>query len=868
MTDEAPSRASPSSASAASRSDVVPAGLRAPDHVRRGRSPRLDATADALLELRAEGHRVLALRGQAGEGKSQVLRQIVAAHDGYYVSLGDCATADEALRHGLSLIVEKFGEPRCDARPLPVVCAMVRDILYRQYDDPLIVIDGLDAPCPADVLKSLLDPSRGGAVIVAGPGASGVKSIELPRPGERDFIQTFEDALGEPLTPGEQELLRQIARAEDCIPLCAVYVADCVRGRPDRARALADYLRADPSAPAPLDEPRTQSIAKLWRHLGVDDRTRVALVAVLGEPGLPASWLPPGLQPRAHVRAPLLTLTSRDDGQHVEAHRLAARYAREMGTPTLLRTLHDLLESWVADERLLGEFKTGARARALARGYRYLTERRGDEPLHPSARLLKTFVDTAEPADSESLPRHLACVVDGPQALARLPLEVVGEIYDHIPRGAHGDARLRELRETAFDLLAKLARSGPPVAHDDDTRSDADASAMHHAAKVLLKRGKRDEQTVAVARFRELEQRCLALLPRSPRYATHLARVRLQLAQSEHLTPAERRALFAQMLADPSPLPGYLRLAIVTAALDLQPDTTWTDAEQRGLIRQGLELCKPEVVLETRAHFLRVAAAACERTAAPGELSRTVARTAVALIGLAKERALGDSDAAALGQAVVKVASQDPSAEGAEWIFQALELYAVFLDRSEFVLNRLAVAVRELGFPEESRPIAAAQYGRPRDDRDRYFKAFDLSKALRGMRRYAEALRVVRRERERCADRPNELAALGDEYVKSAVRDPALRDEVRTILAANVDTYRAARRLAFAHRCERWLADLDLDPASEGGLAEDEWRAHRRRAHLSDDARRRVIELARRAAARPEIAALADRPVDATSSSS
>lgn len=174
---------------------AVPPGLRAPVHVRTGKSLRLDQAASRILELVDQGERIVALRGSPGDGKTQVLRQIAASRAGCYVELGGGSDPNASLREALSIIVESFGDPACDHRSLPAICATVRKVLYKHFRAPLIVLDAVDGPCAPTTLTDLLDAELGGAVVVAGPGVLGVPEIELEPSGPAEFEQAFRRAL-------------------------------------------------------------------------------------------------------------------------------------------------------------------------------------------------------------------------------------------------------------------------------------------------------------------------------------------------------------------------------------------------------------------------------------------------------------------------------------------------------------------------------------------------------------------------------------------------------------------------------------------------------------------------------------------------
>lgn len=844
----------------------IPGGLRPPVFVEPGVSPRLDAAAQRILESLDAGHRVVALRGLPGEGKTQVLRQIAAQRQGYYVELGDHPSAELALREGLSVIVESFGEQSCAHCSLRTVCARVRNTLYRHADNPLIIIDALDAPCSRSDLESLLDATRKGAVLVAGPGAQGVTEIKLDPANEQAFKQAYIDSLtaGNPLTAEELTLVEEIAPVLEFNPLRAEFVAELVRDQSDRVTSLREFLEAVQSEPTELDPQTASSISKVWRHLQPGNQTRVALVAILGEPGLPASWLPSELQVTAHTRAPLLTVSERQSERYVEAHRITSSFARQMGTQALSTILLDLMETWIANDQLLEELKArGARSRALVRGYLYLKKNSEDDSPRPSSLFMKAFVDAAPISNADALLRHLSHVADEPQSISQLPLDVVGEIFDHIPqRAARKNSELGRLRAAAFEQLDRLARSNSQVPHDDSDASDELASAMHHAAKALLRTENHDAQDIAIARFRELTERFRILLPRSPKYYIDLAQTQLQLVRSDYMPPDERVDLIRQMLGEGSEvLPAYLSLAVVTAALDMRPDTSLSNSEKISLVQNGLNLCKTCAILETQAHFLRAAVTVCDRVGASASLWNSVSQVASSLVAPAVVEALGERDAAALGHALVKGASQDYSRTGAELILGALDLYGSFIESpGPIVLSRLAAALRELGFAEEAQPIAAAVYWKEPLER-RYYATFDFSKTLRASGRYREAISLVRKEREARRAQVDQSAALGDEYAKCAVRDVSLREEVRGILIENARYYRTANHLSYAQRCERWAANLELDPVSEGSLAEDEWRAQRRFLHLTDEERQRVVALAIRVAQRPEVAGFANHEI-------
>ncbi|WAS96451.1 hypothetical protein [Nannocystis punicea] len=870
MTDEANSHASRLKTDPNQHLEI-PIGLRPPVFVEKGRSLRLDAAAKGVLERLNAGHRIVALRGLPGEGKTQVLRQVAAERHGYYIELGDRHTepgdrpsTDLALREGLSVIVEAFGEPSCAHRSLRTVCALVRNTLYRHTDNPLIVIDALDAFCSRADLESLLDASRGGSVVVGGPGAQGVTEVKLESADEQAFKQAYAESLNAsvPLASEEQALIERISPMLAHNPLRAQFVAELVHDQSDRAGALGEFLESILSEPAEIDQLTASSVSKVWRHLTPEDRTRVALVAILGDPGIPISWLPPEYQVTAHTRAPLLTVYERQSERYVEAHRITGSYARQTGTSTLVTTLVNLLETWVGNEQLLDELKTrGARARALVRGCLYLKSYAGIDLPHPSSRVVKAFVDTAQMSNPDALLKHLSYVVDGPDSLWQLSPDVIGEIFDHIPqRFTRDNKELKTLRIAAFDCLDRLARSEVKIAHD---APDVLASAMHHAAKALLRTNSPDAQKLAIARFRELDQRCETLLPRNSRYYTEIAQIRLQMARSELLPQDERiEQLRSVLQAGGQKLPIYLRLAILSAMLDIRPESPLSAAEKLSLIQEGLRLCSPHTVLETQANFLRTAVSVCDRVGAPASVWSAVSQMARSLVAPAVAEALGDRDAAALGHALVKGASQDYSRIGTELILRALELYSPLVESAgPIVLSRLAAALRELGFAEESRAIAAVLYWNASDREQRYYATFDFSKALRASGRHREAIHIVSKERQVRLDRPDEAAALGDEYAKCAIRDIALREEIRAILVENARFYREAKHLSYAQRCERWLNTLEQDPVNEGALAEDEWRAHRRFERLAEEERQWVLDLVRPVAARPELAELSNRPI-------
>jgi hypothetical protein len=112
---------------------------------------------------------------------------------------------------------------------------------------------------------------------------------------------------------------------------------------------------------------------------------------------------------------------------------------------------------------------------------------------------------------------------------------------------------------------------------------------------------------------------------------------------------------------------------------------------------------------------------------------------------------------------------------------------------------------------------------------------------------------IVEREREKQRQRPESqkyLAPLGDEFVKSAVRIDARRDEARKILEENIRIYRSLGLNVYADRCARWLRTFDLDPMRNDGIAEDEWRAKARNELLTPIETERASVVASRAAAR------------------
>jgi len=183
-------------------------------------------------------------------------------------------------------------------------------------------------------------------------------------------------------------------------------------------------------------------------------------------------------------------------------------------------------------------------------------------------------------------------------------------------------------------------------------------------------------------------------------------------------------------------------------------------------------------------------------------------------------------------------------------VLTALALYDLPVEEADVaVLTRLAAALREIGFSVLALPIAHAFYARTPG----YFEAFELAKALRASGSYVDALAIVDAERARQRMEPNSaqnIAALGDEFVKSAIRVPARSAEIPRVLAESAATYRAANLPVYAERCERWGDNLSSPILAEGGLAEDEWRASIRAEQLSTIEKEQAYALGQRAFAR------------------
>jgi hypothetical protein len=215
-------------------SSQVPLGLRPPMFVERGSSHRLDSAADRILAYVDRGARLVALRGMPGDGKTQVLRQVASMRKGYYVELGDHADIETGLREALSIIVESFGEPSCADRSLRAICATVRHIIYGRSVDPLLLLDAVDAPCSRTTLESLLDAELGGAIVVAGPGASRIAEVNLGGSDLATFEQVFDHATGREIVLGssEREEFLIIAAAVGFSPIHAQFLAEAVHRIP------------------------------------------------------------------------------------------------------------------------------------------------------------------------------------------------------------------------------------------------------------------------------------------------------------------------------------------------------------------------------------------------------------------------------------------------------------------------------------------------------------------------------------------------------------------------------------------------------------------------------------------------------------
>jgi glycosyltransferase involved in cell wall biosynthesis len=851
----------------------IPFGLRPPVFVGRGRSARLDAAVDQVLASLDSGNRIVAIRGTSGDGKTQVARQVAATRGGYYVELGNQDDAESALGEGLSFVVEAFGEPSCGSRPLPIICAIVRATLHRGRKAPLLVIDALDASCPRQTLEALLGAEFDGALVVVGPGASGVPDIVLAPADAEEFEKIFEHRaeLGRPLAPRDQELLSKIASGVGYCPLSAELVAESVRHEQDVSAALIEHLATLKVDGAGIDPQITGSVAKVWKHLDQSDQTRVSLVAILGDPGVPVTWLPRKLG-SSTSRPPLLSVSERKGERHFEAHRIVASFAQRSRTPGLGRVLLDLLESWVKDESLLDELKAqGARSRALIRGFRHL-KAIDENGLSPSARLSKAFVDAAPASTPELLLQHLSFVVGDAAQVAALPLDVVGEVVDQIsPSAARANDELQSIRTAAAERLFALARSeeSVPVANTEAARELA--SAMHHAAKALLRTRNSSDEQLAIMRFEQLELRCQALLAQTPgkrRLLVDLAQIRLQTTRSSLLAADVKTGHLRDVLAIAGDaLPVYLRLALISAALGVEPYTSLTSADQLALVRQGLTLCGPRTIVDTQANFLRTAVAVCDRVDAAGPVWNDITRVARSLAAPLVADVLGDKGVAALGHALVKGTSRDTSRGGVEAILAALTIYDVPVENAGLaVLSRIAAALRELGLPAQALPIATALYnGAPLTSR--YFQSFELAKVLRACGDYGDALAVIESEMEcqrRLPDGARNLAPLGDEFVKSAVRMAARRGDVLGVLKDNVRRYNELGRAFYAERCARWGETIDLDPLCEERMAEDEWRASVRGDLLTPAERERASAVAVRAAARADLI-VQRRPVNALS---
>ncbi|WP_437826863.1 effector-associated domain EAD1-containing protein [Sorangium sp. So ce1153] len=839
---------------AAARASVA---ARIPETLRPGlyaRSPRLDRTVAAVLVALDEGHRIVALYGRPGDGKTQVGQQLAARREGdVYFALPrvDEHGNDDVWRDGLRSLASELLGPSSDAQDAAAAAARIRKALARRGDVRLI-LDNADRPSPIDV-GSLLPAGTPATCVLIGAYDQGVaRSVQLPQPTDDEFRDIFRQSAG-PDVSLSSEQSRVLADIGAAVSNSAI-VALCIGQGCSSAHLSEDlgtYRRLLSEAGLSDEERIQRVIDKCWASLGREERERVAFVAAFGEAEIPRSWIPERLAAGSPRRWKLLDAAGVIERVHdrVRIHRLIARHAESQCDVDVTADLTAVLEAWTDDLDVLDELKLdGIRAHAFLHAVRALV-RRGSLRGTPAAvaAIEKTYIDLAPiRGDQSALEKRVRLLVPESRDVATLHPAVLGQIVDTLGKVAHPD--LARLRGQALAELRRRVAAHPLPETMADERAWLDASAVHHLGKHLQKNGASDAERREGAALLKDVDRYAALVPRTSPYAARwrvrAATARLQLAMEKIVPTEEAATLLLEIVDDPQfERPRYLRTKIIERLLRLGrvPQAILPEARRGELLAQGLGLCKSVANPTTQAEFLQFAGTEIGRMREPA-ICELLLRAADAVLARLDPATRDYKRAAAsIAHAFHKAAELRADTRAVEELSRALELYAR-ADVGRFVGNRAAAVLRDLGLPDEALAILDVIIeALPITGDDTYWIGLERAKALRWAGRGSEAESVVNLL---LSEHPRYVTSLTDERAKELCTTGRWQDAA-ALLTDNALRYEQEGQTMFAERCRRWLANREEEQRGPGGLLEDEWLCERRRSTLSVVERSSVDTVAR-----------------------
>lgn len=841
-----------------SSAEIVPA-LR-PSRWKRN-VPRLEGTASEVRRAISASAGVIAVRGNAGDGKSEVARQIAGTNDGLYLEL-PAATGElkpnDIWRIGLSRLIEELTKENVREEPLDAIWRRAKHALAAMAPNRVLVIDNadVDAPCP---VAELLDDRAQIACVVIGHGVKTVdREIFLPAPTPEEFLAIAQEGGPETLPGREREFLLAIgARTNYC-----ALVAKGTRwlcGTHERERRLEDFREAlGEDGLDNVDEQMHRPLRKLWSSLTEDDRTRVAIVAAFGLPEIPVEWMPEHLRrnPASWKLLDDAGAIERVESKHVRIHRLIAQWVRGVSQPSVVSHVAQTVGSWSRASVAFDALKADSiHTRAIVQAYRYMRPLPEFERLDPEllAILAKSYIDCAPPTDDhEALERHLRLVVDDQAQVEALPLIAAGEVADLLRRTfPPKNGYLYVLRDAASKrLTSAVTASLPPVADDDATRNEV--GGLYHAAKSVLKSSKNPgERSAAQALLSQIVAHCnetirIAHSPVHWMACRTLSTVQL-VGHATELGPETR----AQMALDAldsieAELPAYLRLALIQRLLSVPsvPDAVVSIDRRVALVRQGLALCREDALPTVQADFVRDAAGQIERTGVWDVYDE------VRLAARSIESRVTDSPrtyaecARGLAHAFHKLGAAGSTSDDFEDIVRAFGIYSRQVKRYDtYLFTRLAAVIRDLGDPSKAEQIAQAvlEVERRIDPKSRnvMFALMERIKAQRWIGLYSEAIEAGFGFANSLGDESRQSGLL-DETAKSCALDDQ-RELAAATLESNAEDYEALGLTYFSQRCRGWAASMRTNQ-KDPSLVEDQFLCSTRRESVDATRLREVGE--------------------------